>query len=108
MYLHMSKKSRTFAIRKIHYKPFKIIEKMKTYITTISSQEEMLLLRLLHKFMMTAKKDCDDSHGGMWIESQNTMLLLDDKDILTLVGLLDKQAPLRPFVQKVSEWLIED
>lgn len=81
---------------------------METYITTISGQEEILLLRLLHKFMMTAKKDCSDSNGGMWIESQNTMLLLDDKDLLTLVGLLDKQAPLRPFVQKVSEWVSEN
>ena len=80
---------------------------METYLTNISCLEETLLLRLLHKFMMTAQKDCRCNNGDLWVESQNTMLLLDKKDLETLAGLLDKITILRPFINKVDEWKAE-
>lgn len=81
--------------------------KMEIYHTNISCLEETLLLRLLQKFMMTAQIDCHSSNGDLWIESQNTMLLLDTKDLDTLSRLLDKITPLRPFINKVNEWKAE-
>ena len=81
--------------------------KMEVYHTNISCLEETLLLRLLQKFMMTAQIDCHSSNGDLWVESQNTMLLLDTKDLMTLVGLLDKVTPLRPYINKVNEWIAE-
>lgn len=80
---------------------------MEIYHTNISCLEETLLLRLLQKFMMTAQIDCHSSNGDLWIESQNTMLLLDTKDLDTLSRLLDKITPLRPFINKVNEWKAE-
>ena len=80
---------------------------MEIYHTNISCLEETLLLRLLQKFMMTAQIDCHSSNGDLWIESQNTMLLLDKKDLDTLSRLLDKITPLRPFINKVNEWKAE-
>ena len=56
---------------------------------------------------MTAQIDCHSSNGDLWIESQNTMLLLDTKDLDTLSRLLDKITPLRPFINKVNEWKAE-
>ena len=80
---------------------------MEIYHTNISCLEETLLLRLLQKFMMTAQIDCHSSNGDLWIESQNTMLLFDTKDLDTLSRLLDKITPLRPFINKVNEWKAE-
>lgn len=81
--------------------------KMEIYHTNISLLEETLLLRLLQKFMMTAQMDCRCNNGDLWVESQNTMLLLDKKDLETLAGLLDKITILRPFINKVDEWKAE-
>ena len=80
---------------------------MEIYHTNISCLEETLLLRLLQKFMMTAQIDCHSSNGDLWIESQNTMLIFDTKDLDTLSRLLDKITPLRPFINKVNEWKAE-
>ena len=81
--------------------------KMEIYHTNISLLEETLLLRLLHKFMMTAQMDCRSNNGDLWIESQETKLLLDTKDLITLVGLLDKVTLLRQYINKVNQWIEE-
>ena len=49
MYLHISKKSRTFAPRKIHYKPFKIISIMKKNIVSFA----LALIRTPHVINVT-------------------------------------------------------
>ena len=81
--------------------------KMEVYHTNISLLEETLLLRLLHKFMMTAQKGCLSNNGDLWVESQETKLLLDTKDLITLVGLLDKVTLLRQYINKVNQWIEE-
>ena len=81
--------------------------KMETYLTNISCLEEILLLRLLQKFMMTAQIDCHSNNGDLWVESQNTKLLLDTKDLQTLAGLLDKVTILRQYINKVNQWIEE-
>lgn len=49
MYLHKSEKSRTFAPRKIHYKPFKIISIMKKNIVSFA----LALIRTPHVINVT-------------------------------------------------------
>ena len=49
MYLHISEKSRNFAPRKIHYKPFKIISIMKKNIVSFA----LALIRTPHVIDVT-------------------------------------------------------
>ena len=107
MYLHITKKSRTFAPRKIHYKPFKIIEKMKTYKTFISPEEQTLLIALLNDFMMGAEKEWTNRNFDLSIKNDHCSLVLTPKEVETLASLLSKYDMFSEHYQKLLDWIIE-
>ena len=108
MYLHMSKKSRTFAPRKIHYKPFKIINYMETYKTFISPEEQTLLLILLNDFMMGAKKEWTNRNFDMSIKNDHCSIVLTPKEGETLASLLSKYDMFSEHYQKLLDWIMEE
>ena len=108
MYLHISEKSRTFAPRKIHYKPFKIIEKMKTYTTFISHEEELLLLTLLNDFMLGAKKEWTNRNFDMCIKNDHCSLVLTPELGETLGSLLSKYDMFSEHHKKLLDWIMEE
>lgn len=107
MYLHIPEKSRTFAPRKIHYKPFKIISIMELYTTNISPKEEVLMITLLHKLLSVADKHCYDKDGDLLVEFQKFSFLFSSEELETLSILLSKYQILNDVLCDVIDWIME-
>ena len=107
MYLHISEKSRTFAPRKIHYKPFKIISIMELYTTHISPKEEVLMITLLHKLLAVADKHSYDKDGDLRVEFKKFSFLFTSEELETLSILLSKYEILNDDLCDVIDWIME-
>lgn len=107
MYLHISEKSRTFAPRKIHYKPFKIISIMELYTTHISPKEEVLMITLLHKLLSVADKHNYDKDGDLRVEFKKFSFLFTSEELETLSILLSKYQILNDDLCDVIDWIME-
>lgn len=107
MYLHISKKSRTFAPRKIHYKPFKIISIMELYTTHISPKEEVLMITLLHKLLSVSDKHSYDKDGDLRVEFKKFSFLFTSEELETLSILLSKYEILNDDLCDVIDWIME-
>lgn len=108
MYLHISKKSRTFAPRKIHYKPFNIISIMELYTTHISPKEEVLMITLLHKLLSVADKHSYDKYGDLRVEFKKFSFFFTSEELETLSILLSKYAILNDDLCDVIDWIMEE
>lgn len=107
MYLHISEKSRNFAPRKIHYKPFKIIDYMELYTTHISPNEEVLMITLLHKLLSVADKHSYDKDGDLLVEFKKFSFFFTAEELETLSILLSKYEILNDALCDVIDWIME-
>ena len=108
MYLHISKKSRTFAPRKDTLLILKNVIKMKTYKTFISHEEELLLLTLLNDFMLGAKKEWTNRNFDMCLKNDHCSLVLTPENVETLGSLFSKYDMFSEHHQKLLDWIIEE
>ena len=76
--------------------------------TTITQDEEILLIGFIHNIMNGATKAMSDSNGNMNIQNKNFSMWLTPKDIETFSCLLSKYDMFDDYLCQVTDWIMED
>ena len=76
--------------------------------TTITQDEEILLIGFIHNIMNGATKVMSDSNGNMNIQNKNFSMWLTPKDIETFSCLLSKYDMFDDYLCQVTDWIMED
>lgn len=81
---------------------------MEIRTTTITQDEEILLLGFISNIMNGATKAMSDSNGNMNIQNKNFSMWLTPEDIETFSCLLSKYDMFNDYLCQVTDWIMED
>ena len=76
--------------------------------TTLTPEEELLLLGFIHNIMNGATKVMSDNDGNMNIKNENFSMWLTPEDIETFSCLLSKYDMFDDYLCQVTDWIMED